>query len=200
MTTASITAYQIDSTMPKDASGHKFWALVRSDASVAPFVFPRGLATSQADNGYLFGNMGVATHARGSGEFGANEPLMAIGGVFLETVGASEVASGSLQFIQSTRQGALVTEGMQKSTSLLSTSVNTLTSKLIHALIIAGDGVTAGDTITFEDGDNTIVPYVFGAANETQVLNFPGGLPFTTSVVITQGLTGGAASATVVYI
>lgn len=199
MTSLSITSIQLDSISPKDGNGHKFWGIARADASVAPITLVRGIGASVSDSGFLFSSMGVGTQVRGEVLSGFY-PLVGVGGLYLETPGASIVSSGQLQSIQSTKEGALVSEGFPKSTSLLTTSANTLSSMIIYGLYVSGVGVTAGDTIVLGDGDDSRITHVFEAANQSKFYEFYGGLRLSSGVKVVQGISGGAASATILYI
>lgn len=199
MTTASETAYVFQSSLPKDAAGRPFWPLVRSDASVAPFTLPRGIGASLGESGYLFSSMGIGTQVRGASLTG-NYPVVGIGGLYLDTPSASEVESGYLQSIQSTKQGGVISEGHPKTASLMTTSVNSISSRIVYGFQVAGIGVTAGDTISLQDGDDAKVTYVFPAANGSEFYDFNGGLKLSAGVKVVQSISGGAASATILYV
>jgi hypothetical protein len=70
----------------------------------------------------------------------------------------------------------------------------------LHALTVAGAGVTAGDTVEIEDGSGgtTLLTIVFGAANET--IHLPGlDIDFDTAIYVDVDLTGGSVYVTGVY-
>lgn len=70
----------------------------------------------------------------------------------------------------------------------------------LHALTVAGAGVTAGDTVTVEDGNGgtTKLTVVFGAANET--LHLAGlDIDFDTAIYADVDITGGSVYVTGVY-
>ena len=198
MSNASISAYSLQSTLPKDVGGFKFLGWVRSDASVAPFTLPKGIGTSTNGTGFMFSSLAVGSHSQGS-KIEANHVGMAAMGVYLADSDASKVESGQAQLIQSTRKGELIVSGACKLAILDATSVNTYTlgSGLLHGGVISGIGVTAGDTVILESDSDAKMVFVFSAANETIPIHVPvGGLYFGSSIIHTRSISGGAASVT----
>ena len=198
MSNASITSYSLQSVLPKDGGGFKFMSLVRSDASVAPFTLWKGIGTSVNDSGFMFSHAAIGTHNQGS-KIGQYHPGVALMGVFLSDHTASKVESGQAQLIQSTRNGELLVSGACKIPIMNATSVNTYTlgSGLLHGGYISFAGVTIGDSVAIESGDDTKINVVFGTANGFQPIDVPvGGLYFGSSIIHTQSISGGAASVT----
>jgi hypothetical protein len=73
---------------------------------------------------------------------------------------------------------------------------------VLYGLVIAGAGVTAGNTVAIKDGGagGTVkITYVFGAANETQQLVFDFPITFSTDIYCDVTLSGGSAYVTGVY-
>jgi hypothetical protein len=200
MSNASISAYSLQSTLPRDVAGYKFMGWVRSDASVAPFTLPRGIGTSTNESGYMFSHLGVSSHTQGS-KIEANHPGMALMGVFLQdgNLSGSKVESGQAQLIQSTRKGELIVSGACKIPIMDATSANiyTLGSGLLHGGYITGAGVTAGDNVLIKSNTNTVFNITFESANQTIPLNVPaGGIYFGASITHSRTISGGATSVT----
>ena len=73
---------------------------------------------------------------------------------------------------------------------------------VLYNLVIAGAGVTAGDTVAIKDGGaggTVVITYVFGAANETKQLVFDFPITFSTDIYVDVTLSGGAAYVTGIY-
>lgn len=73
---------------------------------------------------------------------------------------------------------------------------------VLYGLVIAGKGVTAGDTVDVKDGGAggaIKITYVFGAVNETGALNFPHPITFTTDIYIDVTISGGTIYVTGIY-
>ena len=198
MSNTSISNFSLQSSLPKDVSGYKFMAWVRSDASVAPFTLPRGIATSTNESGFMFSHLAVSSHTQGI-KIEAFHPGMAFMGVVLDDHNASKVTSGQAQLIKSTHKGELIVSGACKLAIMDSTSTNiyTLGSGLLHGGYITGAGVTAGDNVLIRSGANTIFNLTFDAANQLIKLDIPaGGVYFGGSIIHSRTISGGATSVT----
>ena len=71
---------------------------------------------------------------------------------------------------------------------------------VLHRLVVAGEGVTAGDTVTIKDGGSggtTRLTVVFEAANQT--ISVEVGADFTTDIYADVDITGGSVYVAGVY-
>lgn len=212
MTTASVTAWSVVSTLPKDAAGVPFGGLVRAGASVTPFTLYKGIGASAGATGHLFSHLAVGTHTAlsvvggfdvgnmlagvylGDGNNSASNLTPADGG----EVDSNDVGKSTL--IRGTRWGELVIGGIAKSPSLITGSQVSMASGVVYGLQVAGLGVTAGDTVLLEDNGDTKLSHVFTAANESSYYDYgPGGVWFGASIVVVRTISGGTASATLMF-
>lgn len=204
MSNTSITAFSLQSTLPKDAAGYKFLGWVRSDASVAPFTLPRGIGTSTNDSGYMMSHLGVGSHSQAS-KIKANHPGMALMGVFLQdgNMSGSKVESGQAQLIQSTRKGELIVSGACKIPIMNATSFNTYTlgSGLLHGGYITGNAVGIGDSVVLRSNENDILRFIFSAASQTHTIEVPaGGIYFSSSIIHARTLAAGGATSITLFV
>lgn len=202
MSNTSITAFSLQSTLPKDAAGYKFLGWVRSDASVAPFTLPRGIGTSVNDSGFMFSSLGVATWTQAS-KVEANAPAVGIMGVYLGDSDASKVESGQAQLIKSTRKGELIVSGACKIPIMNSTSFNTYTagSGLLHGGYITGNAVGVGDSVVLRSNENDLIRFIFSAASQTHTLEVPaGGIYFSSSIIHARTLAAGGATSITLFV
>lgn len=202
MSNTSISAFSLQSTLPKDAAGFKFLGWVRSDASVAPFTLPRGIGTSVNDSGFMFSHLGVGSHSQGS-KIEANHPGMALMGVYLGDSDASKVESGQAQLIKSTRKGELIVSGACKIPIMNATSFNTYTlgSGLLHGGYITGNAVGAGDSVVLRSGSNDLIRFTFSSASQTHPLEVPaGGIYFSSSIIHARTLAAGGATSITLFV
>lgn len=72
---------------------------------------------------------------------------------------------------------------------------------VLYGLIVAGAGVTAGDTVAIKDGSggSTILTVVFEAANETIVVPMSHPITFSTAIYADVTISGGAVYVTGIY-
>lgn len=202
MSNTSITAFSLQSTLPKDAAGFKFLGWVRSDASVAPFTLPRGIGTSVNDSGFMFSSLGVATWTQTS-KVEANAPAVGIMGVYLADSDASKVESGQAQLIKSTRKGELIVSGSCKIPIMNATSFNTYTlgSGLLHGGYITGNAVGVGDSVVLRSNENDLIRFIFSAASQTHTLEVPaGGIYFSSSIIHARTLAAGGATSITLFV
>lgn len=202
MSNTSITAFSLQSTLPKDAAGFKFLGWVRSDASVAPFTLPRGIGTSVNDSGFMFSSLGVATWTQAS-KVEANAPAVGIMGVYLADSDASKVESGQAQLIKSTRKGELIVSGSCKIPIMNATSFNTYTlgSGLLHGGYITGNAVGVGDSVVLRSNENDLIRFIFSAASQTHTLEVPaGGIYFSSSIIHARTLAAGGATSITLFV
>ena len=202
MSNTSISAFSLQSTLPKDSSGYKFLGWVRSDASVAPFTLPRGIGTSVNGSGYMFSSLGVGTWT-GASPISPNDVGMGLMGLYIADHNASLVDSGQAQFIKSTHRGELIVSGACKIPIMNATSTNiyTLGSGLLYGGYVTFDGATTGDQVLIENGDNTVLNVEVDGADKFIPLAIPqGGLYFSTSIIHTATLTGGATASVTIFV
>lgn len=205
MSNASISAYSLQSTLPKDVGGFKFLGWVRSDASVAPFTLPRGIATSTNESGYMFSSLGVGV-ATGSSPIGNVDPLMTLGGVYIENINAatpaSLVSSGQAQFITATNLGEIHAIPAAKTASQVSTSANVLktSSGILYGIHLAASNVNVGSVFRARDFTRDLFTIIAPQSSFTHDVVIPsGGIAFTTSLLHAQTISSGAASMTFVF-
>lgn len=194
------TAFNINDTLPKDLGGQKFGAWVNNSGSIAEFNLPHALGAS-TNNSYKTGYLGVATNVQAQ-TITSTAPGLAIGGVYLETQTASPVSSGKFKIAQITGYGEILSTGAYKTASRTAGSVETYktTSAILYGAIVAGAGVTAGNSVKIQNGTIDMIGIVFGAANQTMSWTAPdGGISFSTSLKQTTTISGGAASVTLIY-
>lgn len=204
MSNTSISAFSLQSVLPKDAAGFKFLGWVRSDASVAPFTLPRGIGTS-TNGGYMFSSLGVGV-AVGLSPIRNADPLMTLGGVYIENINAptaaSPVASGQAKFITATELGEIHAIPAAKTASQVSTSANALktTSGILYAIHLAASNATVGDIFRVRDFNRDLFTVIAPQSSFTHEVIIPvGGVVFSTSLLQAQTISSGAASMTFVF-
>lgn len=191
------TNYTLSDRAPKDIDGSKFWSLVDSQTSQLDFALPMGIG-QRTIYSKKFASLGIGTHSQAS-KVEAGTVGVALMGVYLDDVSASKVSNGQANFIKSSNRGELITTGACQMPIMNATSTNifTLGSGLLHGGYVSGAGVTAGNTVVIRNGANTVLNIVFEAANQTIPIMLPrGGLYFSSSIIHTATLSGGAASVT----
>lgn len=205
MSNSSITNYSLQSLLPKDVSGYKFMAWVRSDASVAPFTLPRGIGTSVNDSGYMFSSLGVGV-AVGLSPVRSADPLMTLGGVYIENIAASTpaspVSSGQAGFITATGLGEIHAIPAAKTASQVSTSANVLknASGILYAIHLAASNVGVGNVFRARDFNRDLFTIIAPQSSFTHEVLIPsGGVAFSTSLLHSQTISSGAASMTFVF-
>lgn len=132
----------------------------------------------------------------------AGSPLR-IGGVYSAT--PPSVDDGDIVSLLTDDAGRLeiiVSETSGHSATQVTGDANIKASAgVLYGLVVAGAGVTAGDTVALEDGagGTTILTVVFEAANETIVLPMPHAITFSSAIYANVTLTGGSVYVTGIY-
>lgn len=180
------TNYQLADTLPKDTGGDKFIAWVNeTGGSDLHFLLPRGIGKQTAGS-KLFGSLGVGSHTAGSA-YTSTGVGIGVGGVYLSDQAASANSNGTFGVAQVSKYGELLTNGVAKTATLFTGSVNTIaTASYLYGYSISASDASDADSVIFRNGLNTILHHYFQAGTKTEYVTLPvGGIYFGESGGIT---------------
>jgi hypothetical protein len=196
MTAASVTAYNFESTAPKDKGGAKLMPLVSADASVAPFTLHKGIGTSQCGASILFSHLAIGTHTQTS-PVEEGHPGVQLGGVVLANLAASSGSkNGTFRLNGISEHGEIYTTGARTTTSLVTTSRNAVRASSGYIIGLNGVFNTPGACITLLDNDVTKRVMIAKDANDSQYWDFRSGIFCSTSIVVE--ISGGGATSAII--
>jgi hypothetical protein len=194
------TEYTQADSLPKDAGGAKFAALIDDNTSQLDFALARGIgAETLGTASQIAAHTAVATHTAGSAL--GTRTGVALMGAYTES--PSAIGTDNAQQVRSDKEGALYVRPASGIMVFNATSadIHVSGSLLLHDIHVTLVDVNAGDSITIEDGSSVRYSFIATAASQHFNENFSAGQFFSTSLRHRSSLgpTAAAASVSLAY-
>ena len=198
------TTVKLTDTLPKDAGGAKFQAVIDDQTSQSDFALIKGVGASSFGNpAQVLAHMAVATHTQGS-PIWAENPGVLVGGVMVDqfTTAPSPVAPGQFQNVLMSNWGEMFVSGAPKTASHLSTSRNTIkaTSGIVFGFSAGWKSATESSPIYISNSTSMRMSILTHNTSGFGSMPVPqGGILFDTNIIVDIPAGAGNASVTVFY-